>query len=56
MMVRRMTRSEGADLWEMDGPVDLDPIERVRKLTRRVATHNRYFPTIEDVSTRSNVL
>jgi transposase len=30
---------------------DLNPIERVWKLTRRLATHNRYFPTIEDVIT-----
>ena len=28
---------------------DLNPIERVWKLTRRIATHNRYFPEIEDV-------
>jgi transposase len=28
---------------------DLNPVERVWKLTRRLATHNRYFPTIEDV-------
>jgi len=30
---------------------DLNPIERVWKLTRRLATHNRYFPEIEDVIT-----
>jgi transposase len=30
---------------------DLNPIERVWKLTRRIATHNRYFPSIEDVTT-----
>lgn len=30
---------------------DLNPIERVWKLTRRLATHNRYFPAIEDVIT-----
>jgi transposase len=30
---------------------DLNPIERVWKLTRRIATHNRYFPSIEDVVT-----
>jgi hypothetical protein len=29
---------------------DLNPIERVWKLTRRLATHNRYFPAIEDVA------
>jgi len=28
---------------------DLNPIERVWKLTRRLATHNRYFPAIDDV-------
>ena len=28
---------------------DLNPIERVWKLTRRLATHNRYFPAIEHV-------
>jgi transposase len=27
----------------------LAPIERVWKLTRRLATHNRYFPTLEGV-------
>jgi transposase len=27
---------------------DMNPIERVWKLTRRQATHNRYFPTLED--------
>ena len=26
---------------------DLNPIERVWKLTRRKATHNRYFPTLD---------
>ena len=30
---------------------DLNPIERVWKLPRRLATHNRYFPAIEDVIT-----
>jgi transposase len=30
---------------------DLNPIERVWKLTRRLATHNRYFPAIDDVIT-----
>ena len=28
---------------------DLNPIERVWKLTRRLCLHNRYFPTLEDV-------
>jgi transposase len=28
---------------------ELNPIERVWKLTRRLATHNRYFPTIEGI-------
>lgn len=28
---------------------DLNPIERVWKLTRRLATHNRYFVQVEDV-------
>lgn len=28
---------------------DLNPIERVWKLTRRLATHNRYFPTLEEL-------
>jgi transposase len=26
---------------------DLNPIERVWKLTRRLCTHNRYFPTLD---------
>jgi transposase len=30
---------------------DLNPIERVWKLTRRLATHNRYCPALEDVIT-----
>jgi transposase len=29
---------------------DLNPIERVWKLTRRLCLHNRYFPTLADVS------
>jgi transposase len=28
---------------------DLNPIERVWKLTRRLCTHNRYFETLEDL-------
>jgi transposase len=28
---------------------ELNPIERVWKLTRRLAVHNRYFPSIDDV-------
>lgn len=28
---------------------DLNPIERVWKLTRRLATHNRHFPTLEGI-------
>ena len=28
---------------------DLNPTERVWKLTRRLCIHNRYFPTLEDV-------
>jgi len=28
---------------------DLNPIERVWKLTRRLCLHNRYFPTLSDV-------
>lgn len=28
---------------------DLNPVERVWKLTRRQATHNRYFPYLEEV-------
>jgi transposase len=28
---------------------ELNPIERVWKLTRRKATHNRYFPTLDDI-------
>lgn len=28
---------------------ELNPIERVWKLTRRLATHNRHFPTLEDI-------
>ena len=30
---------------------DLNPVERVWKLTRRLATHNRYFPALEDIIT-----
>lgn len=28
---------------------DLNPIERVWKLTRRLCTHNRYFPTLDQL-------
>ncbi|MGH8654133.1 MAG: transposase, partial [Gammaproteobacteria bacterium] len=28
---------------------DLNPIERVWKLARRLATHNRHFPTLDDI-------
>ena len=28
---------------------DLNPIERVWKLTRRMAVHNKYFPEINDI-------
>lgn len=28
---------------------ELNPIERVWKLTRRLATHNRHFPALEDL-------
>lgn len=28
---------------------DMNPIERVWKLTRRQATHNRYFPTLDEI-------
>jgi transposase len=27
----------------------VNPIERVWKLTRRLATHNRHFPTLDDI-------
>lgn len=30
---------------------DLNPIERVWKLTRRLCLHNRYFPTLDAVTT-----
>lgn len=30
---------------------DLNPIERVWKLTRRRCTHNRYFPRLDDIIT-----
>jgi transposase len=30
---------------------ELNPIERVWKLTRYICTHNRYFPTLEDLLT-----
>lgn len=30
---------------------DLNPIERVWKLTRKLCTHNRYFPHLEDLFT-----
>ena len=29
---------------------DMNPIERVWKLTRRQATHNRYFPILNDIA------
>jgi len=29
---------------------ELNPIERVWKLTRRLCTHNRYFPSIDDLT------
>jgi len=29
---------------------ELNPIERVWKLTRRLATHNRYFPHVDEVA------
>lgn len=29
---------------------ELNPIERVWRITRRKVTHNRYFPTIEDLT------
>lgn len=29
---------------------ELNPIERVWKLTRRLCLHNRYFPTLEEVT------
>jgi len=31
------------------GSPELSPIERVWKLTRRICTHNRYFPAIDDI-------
>lgn len=30
---------------------DLNPIERIWKLIRRLHTHNRYFPTLEELTT-----
>lgn len=30
---------------------ELNPIERVWKLTRRLCLHNKYFPTLNDVTT-----
>lgn len=35
---------------------DLNPIERVWKLTRRLAIHNRYFPTLDDVVNSVEIL
>lgn len=29
---------------------ELNPIERVWKLTRRLCTHNQYFPSLEDLT------
>ena len=29
---------------------ELNPIERVWKLTRRLCTHNRYFPHMDDLT------
>ena len=34
---------------------DLNPIERVWKLTRRLCVHNRYFPDLETSSTTSRL-
>ncbi len=31
---------------------ELNPIERVWKLTRRLCLHNRYFPTLEELTNR----
>jgi len=28
---------------------DLNPVERVSKLMRRLATHNRHFPTLDEI-------
>jgi transposase len=30
--------------------LELNPTERVSKLTRRLCVHNRYFPTLSDVA------
>ncbi|MBI4525023.1 MAG: transposase [Deltaproteobacteria bacterium] len=32
---------------------DLNPVERLWKLTCRLARHNRYFPTLQDIATVS---
>jgi len=47
-------RAERAEKFRLDflppySP-DLNPIERVWKLTRRLCVHNRYFPTLDAVS------
>ncbi len=39
------------DFLPPDSP-ELNPIERVWKLTRRLACHNRYFPTLDVLITR----
>jgi transposase len=51
--LHRDWRDEHADTFALEflppySP-DLNPIERVWKLTRRLCLHNRYFPTLEGV-------
>jgi transposase len=35
---------------------ELNPIERVWKLTRRLATHNRYFAHVDEVAIEVEIL
>lgn len=51
--LHRAWREQHADRFALDflppySP-DLNPIERVWKLTRRLCLHNRYFPNLEEV-------
>ena len=58
VILKPFLRQEAAHLKLMFLPAyspQLAPIERVWKLTRRLATHNRYFPTLGEVLQAVNV-
>jgi len=53
-IMHKQWREKASDRFKIDflppySP-ELNPIERVWKLTRRKSIHNKYFPTIEDVA------